>query len=197
MVIYILGAIGAVILVVFAVVVIRQTFIGLQMLKATIHDPSTNDDGLAVGSFTDLLEKACSNITVYDDGNKMKGSVYMQQEVVDAVKKKLRDVPNFTMRCYFNYDENDTLFRQTFDSEPRVNIRTRKGTRPDDTHYKIIDDGRMAYLSQHRQGVSKRAFQVVDCTGVNKLALKSVTDSLLGAYKKDIKQKFSSARLAP
>ncbi len=194
MVIYILGTIGAGILVVFAVLVIRQTFIGVQILKATIRDPKTNDDDIAVGRFTDLLEKACSNMMVYDDGNKMEGSVYMQREFVDAVKKKLRDVPDFTMRCYFNYDENDTLFREAFDGHDRVDIRTRpnEDARPNDTHYKIIDDGRMAYLSQHGDGSSEREFQVVDCTRVSKFALKSVTDSLLGEYKKDIKQKFQS-----
>jgi hypothetical protein len=190
-----LGVIGAAILLVFAVLVIRQTFIGVQILKATIQEPSTNNDDLAVGSFTDLLEKARSDMMVYDDGNEMEGSVYMQQEVIDAVKKKLRDAPNFIIRCYFNCDEKDTLFRQAFDSEKRVEIRTGTGTRPDDTHYKIIDDGRLAYLSQHGHGDSERKFQVVDCTGVNPLVLKIVTDSLLGEYKKDIEKKFPS-RLA-
>ena len=187
-----LGIIGAVLLAVCTAVMIRLTVIGLQMLKATIHAPSTNDDDLAVDSFTDLLEKAGLNMTVYDDGNNMEGSIYTKQEVVDAVKKKLSNVPSFTMRCYFNYDEKDILFRKTFDGEARVDIRTRGGTRPDDTHYKIIDAGRMAYLSQHGHGSRQRKFQVVDCTSVSKFALKSVTDNILGEYKKDIEQKFPS-----
>ena len=187
-----LGVIGVVLLAVCTAVMIKQTFIGLQRLKATIHDPSTNDDELAVGSFTDLLEEARLNMTVYDDGNDMEGSIYTKQEVVDAVKEKLSNVPSFTMRCYFNYDEKDILFRKTFDGEARVDIRTRKGARPDDTHYKIIDDGRMAYLSQHGHGSRQRKFQVVDCTRVSKFALKSVTDNILGEYKKDIEQKFPS-----
>lgn len=186
-----LGAIGLLIFVGVAVV-IWHAFIMFQMLNAIIHDPQTNDDDFAIGKFTDLLEQAQSNMTVYDDGNKMEGSLYMQQEVVDAIEQKLHDVPSFTLRCYFNCDDPSTLFRQAFDSEDRVDIRIGTGERPDYTHYKIIDDGRMAYLSQHRHGESKRKFQVIDCTGVNRRALKRVTDSLLGKYKKDIKQKFQS-----
>ena len=187
---YILGVIGIIV----TLKVIQMTFIGLQMLKTAVCDPSTNDDGLAVESFTDLLERARSNMTVYDDGNDMKGPIYMQQEVIDAVKEKLENNKRFSLRCYFNCNE-PTLFRKEFDSYSKVDIKTRPSgdTRPDDTHYKIIDNGRMAYLSRHEHGSKKREFQVVDCTRVNRFALEGVTDELLGEYKVDIKQKFPSA----
>ena len=193
-VIYILGVIGAVILVVCAVSVIWRAFIVFQMLKVTIHNPNTNDDDIAVKRFMDLLDRAHENMAVYDDGNKMKRSVYMQQPFVDAVKKKLADEPNFTMRCYFNFKE-DTLFSETFHNEPRVSIRTGEytpETRPNDTHYKIIDDGRMAYLSRHKHDSSDRQFQIIDCTQVGKSAFKSVTNKLLGEYMTDIEEKFAS-----
>ena len=192
---YILGTIGAGIFVGCAVSVIRQALFVFQMLKATRHAPSTNDDHLAVDSFTTLLGQADANMTVYDDGNQMDGSLYMDEEVVEAVKKKLHNVPAFRMFCYFNYNEPDTLFRQAFDNHDQVEIRTRPDghDRPDDTHYKIIDDGRMAYLSQHSHGATDRKFQMVDCTGVKESMFEDVTDSLLGAYKRDIAQKFPSA----
>ncbi len=191
--VYILGGIiGGVLVVAGVAVVIWFAFIMFQTLNAIIYAPQTNDDSFAIGKFTDLLGRAQSNMTVYDDGNKMEGSLYMQQEVVEAVKKKLHDVPNFTMRCYFNFNEPTTLFRQTFDDDDRVTIQTRPTgeARPDDTHYKIIDGGKIAYLSQHEQGESKRKFQVIDCTRVRPWAFERVTDSLLGKYKKDMELKF-------
>ena len=189
-----IGIAGAALLVVCTAIMIRHIFIGSQMLKATIHPSDSNDDDRAIVRFTELLEQAHSKMTVYDDGNKMDGSIYMNEEVVDAVKKKLDNELGFTMHCYFNYDENDTLFRQTFDDHDRVDIRTRpnEDARPNDTHYKIIDDGRMAYLSRHDDGSSEREFQVIDCTRISKSALKGVTDRLLGEYKTDIAQKFPS-----
>ena len=183
------------ILAIGAAIMIRQVFITSQRLKAIIHEPSINDDDRAVGSFKELLAQAHSNMMIYDDGNKMKGSIYMNKEVVHAIEEKLRDMPDFTMRCYFNHDENDTLFRKAFNDHDRVDIRTRSDEdRPDDTHYKIIDGGRMAYLSRHEHGSSKRKFQVIDCRRVSESAFKDMTDSLLGEYKKDIEQKFPSQR---
>ena len=195
----ILGTIGTSILIVGAVFMIWKALIGAQMLRVTIHDPSTNDDNFAVAKFANLLEQAKTKMVVYDDGNEMAGSAYMQRSLIEAVQQKLHDNSIFTMYCYFNYDEPDTLFRQTFDNEPRVDIRTgghTPETRPSGIHYKIIDDGRMAYLSQHGHGDSERKFQLIDCTEVSEWALKSVTNSLLGEYKKDIKKKFAPSRLA-
>ena len=179
-------------LVIVAVLVINQIRIGSQILKTVIHEPRTNDDLFAIRQFTTLLERAHSNMAVYDDGDKMEESIYMQQEVVEAIKKKLDTVPDFTLRCYFNDNAPDTLFRQTFDGHDRVDIRMRPDgdIRPNDTHYKIIDDGLMAYLSQHGHGIRERKFQVIDCTRVNPSKLQVVTNSLLGEYKQDIKQKF-------
>ena len=188
--------IGAVFVLGGAVMMVREIRNTSKKLKAVIHEPSTNDDDRAVVNFTDLLEKAHSNMVVYDDGDNTERSIYMQEGVVEAVKKKLDDVPEFTMYCYFNNQEaRDTLFCKAFDGHyDRVDIQTRPNgeIRPDDTHYKIIDGGRMAYLSRHEHGSSKREFQVIDCTRVSDSDLKEMTDSLLGEYKQDIERKFPS-----
>lgn len=191
MVVYILGALGAVILAVCVWIMVREIRITSKRLKAIIHEPSISDDDRAVSSFTDLLEQAHSNMTIYDDGGDNGGSIYMKEEVVEAVRKKLHDMPEFTIRCYFNLN-NDTLFRQAFNDADRVEIQTGTGERPDDTHYKIIDDGRMAYLSRHGLGSSERKFQIIDCTRVDESDFKDMTNSLLGEYKQDIERKFSS-----
>ena len=189
MFVYIIGVIGAVLLVVCAGIMIREIRTTSRRLKAIIHEPGINDDDRAVSSFTDLLEQARCNMTIYDDGDDTEGSIYMNPEVVATIGKKLHAVPNFKMRCYFNLD-NSTLFRERFNNESQVKILTGTGTRPDDTHYKIIDDGRMAYLSRHERGSRKREFQIIDCTRVDESELEDMTDSLLGEYKQDIEQKF-------
>ena len=191
MVVYILGAIGTVLLAVCASIMMREVHITSKRLKAIIHEPSINDDDRAVSSFTDLLEQAHSKMMIYDDGDRNDGSIYMKREVVEAVEKKLADEPNFKIRCYFNLD-NNTLFRKAFNDADQVEIQVGTGERPDDTHYKIIDDGRMAYLSRHGLGSSERKFQIIDCTRVDESELEDMTDSLLGEYKRDIERKFSS-----
>ena len=192
MVVYILGAIGTVLLAVCVWIMVREIRITSKRLKAIIHEPSINDDDRAVSSFTDLLEQAHSKMMIYDDGDDNDGSIYMKREVVEAVEKKLADKPNFKIRCYFNLD-NNTLFRKAFNDADQVEIQVGTGERPDDTHYKIIDDGRMAYLSRHGLGSSERKFQIIDCTRVDESELEDMTDSLLGEYKRDIERKFSSS----
>jgi len=194
--VYIIGTVGGLLLTAYAAKLAKDVFITSQRKRAAIREDG-NDDNRAVESFIDLLAQAHSEMTIYDDGNRMPGSIYMNGKVIEAIKNKLDAEPGFIMRCYFNYDIADTLFRQTFDhDEPRIEIRSggyTPETRPPNTHYKIIDGGRMAYLSQHGHDSSERKFQLVDCTKVNRLALRHVTDELLGEYKEDMKQKFLSA----
>ena len=189
-----IGAIGAILLTIGTGIMLKRVFLTSRKLKAIIHEPSTNDDERAIGSFTTLLEQAHSNMMIYDDGGAMDGSIYMNEEVVKTIKKKLDTEPDFIIQCYFNEDDGSTLFRREFDGHNRVTIQTRPDgdARPDDTHYKIIDGGRMAYLSRHKSGSSQRKFQVIDCTRVVESDFTDMTDSLLGEYKKDIARKFSS-----
>ena len=156
---------------------------------------ATNDNDKAVQHFIDLLNEAKKKMTIYDDGNDMDGSAYKDTEVIDAVRRKLDQNPGFEMQCFFNYD-HDLPFRKAFDNHPRVDIRTGGGLGDRDVHYKIIDDGKKAYLSRHDLGDSNRSFKQIDCTEVPERHLKYVTDAILGEYKEDIERKFSSSNTA-
>lgn len=44
-----------------------------------------NSDKAAVENFLALLEEAKESMVVYDDGNKMEGSIYQNDRVIEAV----------------------------------------------------------------------------------------------------------------
>ena len=155
-----------------------------------------SDDPVATEYFIDLLDEAQEKMTIYDDGNDMAGSIYNDPKVIATVQRKLKQNKDFKIQCFFNFD-HDLLFRQAFGNHSRVDIRIRTGDNvaEDDVHYKIIDDGRKAYLSRHKLGASERSIRWIDCTRVQR-HLEHVTDEVLGEYKKDIERKFGPSNTA-
>ena len=149
-----------------------------------------DDDSVAVKHFLDLLSAAKESMIVYDDGNDMRGSVYRDSQVIEAVRKKLDECPGFEMRCLFNYDD-DLPFKQAFKSEPRIVIRTRDRMRGvQDTHYKIIDGGRQAYLSRHVPGASTRKYKMIDFSDVPERRVARAARFVLGEYQRDFARGF-------
>lgn len=153
-----------------------------------------NDDPAATEYFVGLLDEAKEKMTIYDDGNDMAGSIYNDPEVIAAVQGKLEQNADFKIQCFFNFD-HDLRFRQVFGDHPQVDIRTGDNAAANDVHYKIIDDGRKAYLSRHELGHSERSIRWIDCTRVQR-DLGHVTDEVLGEYKKDIARKFGPPNAA-
>ncbi len=153
-----------------------------------------NDDPAATEYFIDLLDEAQKKMTIYDDGNDMEESIYNNPKVIAAVQRKLGQNADFKIQCFFNFD-HDLLFKQTFGNHPQVDIRTGDNVAPKDVHYKIIDDGRKAYLSRHKLGANERSIRWIDCTRVQR-DLEHVTDEVLGEYKKDIERKFGPSNTA-
>ena len=68
------------------------------------------------------------------------------------MQRKLDQNADFKIQCFFNFD-HDLLFKQVFGNHPQVDIRTGDNVAANDVHYKIIDDGRKAYLSRHKLGL--------------------------------------------
>lgn len=156
---------------------------------------ATNDNDKAVQHFIGLLNEANEKMTIYDDGNDMDGSAYKDTRVIDAVRSKLAQNPDFEMQCFFNFDHN-LPFMKAFGNHPRVHIRTGDGLEARDVHYKIIDDGKKAYLSRHDLSDSNRSFKQIDCTEVPERHFEYVTDTILGGYKRDFDSKFGSSNTA-
>ena len=118
----------------------------------------TNSDSFASDVFISLVNDACHEMVVRDDGNRMRGSVYEDEHVIDAVRKKLESSPNFRMRCLFSC-EDETAFKRAFKNEKgRVLIRVAQPRH--DIHFKIIDGGRQGYISTHAQGQSRRSYRL-------------------------------------
>ena len=142
-----------------------------------------NSDKTAAENFLALLQDGKESMVVYDDGNKMEGSLYRDNAVIDAVRLKLSENPNFRLSCYFNFDD-DMPFTQAFEGHPRVRIVTGRGDRPDDdVHYKIIDGGLKAHISRHEVASKERRYRVIDCTRVPRRWRGHVADVLLESHK--------------
>ena len=172
---------------------IRTLYKAWPILDVTATN-AINDDLTATKYFIDLLDEAKEKMTIYDDGDDMAESIYNNPEVIVAVQGKLDQNADFKIQCFFNFD-HDLRFRQVFGNHPQVDIRTGDNVAANDVHYKIIDDGRKAYLSRHKLGASERRIRWIDCTKVRR-DLKHVTDEVLGEYKRDIEQKFGPPNTA-
>ena len=163
------------------VVAVRIIYRGWAFLQVSTTS-DWNSDHTAVEHFVALLNEAEKNMVVYDDGNKMEGSIYESQEIVEAVRQKLSENPHFRLSCYFNFGDS-TLFTEAFAGSPGVQIEVGQGDRPDDdVHYKIIDGGLKAHLSRHKLSSKKRRCKVIDCSNVPRRLMADVTGVLLQRY---------------
>ena len=160
---------------------IRTIYRGWAFLQVSTTSDSNSDEA-AVEQFITLLGEAERSMVVHDDGNKMDGSIYESEAVIDAVRQKLEKDQGFRLSCHFNF--GGTRFTKELGQCPAVRIKTGQGDRPaDDVHYKIIDCGRKAHLSSHRFNSKERRYKVIDCGNVPRRLMAHVTDVLLGRYK--------------
>ena len=121
-----------------------------------------NDNESAEQWFLDLLRQAKTEIVMYDDGDTSEGSLYQSETVVEAIRWKLAQNPEFRLSCVLNRCDGATLFEEKLTQHDQVVIRARR-TNPSRIHYKIIDN-RLAYVSCHRPGHAARNRTVIDCT---------------------------------
>lgn len=153
-----------------------------------------NDADTSKRYFLLLLSQARHTMIVYDDGDKVQDSVYYDDKVLQAIDQKLREDSDFRMQCLFNCPVPQPL-HERFEGQKRIDARTTgtgdKG--PRDTHLKIIDDGRMAYLTRHEFGSPTRPYELVDCLTVATWALRSVATRELGDCMEVFAQRFAQA----
>ena len=164
------------------IVAITILYRGLAFLQVST-EVAWNSDETAASNFLALLQDATESMVVYDDGNRMKGSIYEDERIIAAVRKKLSENPQFRLSCYFNFN-HEMPFTKAFRDHPHVRIVTGQGNRPsDDVHYKIIDKGLKAHISRHEFASQERRYRVIDCTRVPKRRRAYVADALLEPYK--------------
>ncbi len=146
-----------------------------------------NSDDFTASAFIDLVGKARGVMLVCDDGNEMSGSIYDSPEVVAAVKSKLDSDPQFGMRCMFSSNFK-TKFRLQFDCADyadRIKFATVEVRRT--IHFKIINDGREAYVSEHLEGERERRYTIY------RNLIGPARTQVLGSYMDDINRVFADA----
>lgn len=153
-------------------------------VSGIIASSGDNDDKRALESVLWLISEAQESLEIFDDGNKMDGSIYQEESLAKAVREKLAMAPGFRVICYFNAGE-ELSFREAFEDEDRVEIfaglEPDPRNRPPEVHYKIVDEGRIGYVSQHGYSGPEREFQQWDCRHFSGTKLKAKADIL---YKK-------------
>ena len=120
----------------------------------------TNSDKEARDMFLKLVRAARREIIIHDDGDDSPRSIYNNDEVLAAIRDQIKD-HDIQIRCLFN-DRSPglkllELAREYPDS---VEVSYMKGGRPPepDTHYKVVDGGKLVHLSQHKHGESERMY---------------------------------------
>jgi len=150
----------------------------------------TNENNLAKEIFSDLLNAAEKKLEIFDDGNKMEGSIYECKAVARQVKEKLENNPEFQVLCFFN-SKDKTYFKEEFDDNDQVTIRYTEEERGPEEHYKIVDDGRMVYVSQHELNESERNFRLYDLRDVEPEYFCDIVTLLFGEIRDKTHEKFN------
>ena len=127
------------------------------------EESGINTDEEASKIFIELLSQTRRQLDIHDDGNNFEGSIYNDQNVIEKLRERIGN-RNIKVRCLFNdADSHLELFKLARSKECRhsIEIWHLKGDRPErDTHYKIVDDGRLVHLSSHAHGASDRGYRL-------------------------------------
>lgn len=190
-----LGWTAAAVFTVCTVIMVWVLHRAFQYADVKVTSARVNDDDSVVSDFIELLDEAQVSKVLYDDGNNIEGILYNAPRVIDAVRSKLRDNPDFNLQCLFNCNE-DMPFRKELANEPGVDIRIRDDPGSEsEVHYQIIDRGVKAYLSRRERGSRERTLKIVDCTTVSRRHRSRVAECVLGKYTADFASAFSAAAM--
>ena len=147
-----------------------------------------NDDNMATKMFIRVLSAAKTSLVIRDDGDKIKGTVYEHDHVIDAMRRQLRQHDALQIQCLFNDREDLALVRRMSEEFPeRFQARYRSGPRPaGDIHYKIADDGLIGHLSAHGHQAPERSFKLLDCSATKPRTRRIVFGKYLRQFKRDM-----------
>lgn len=152
---------------VFTIVIlsVAGVVIILLMLKSSIYlyalrEGGINNDDRATETFRDLVQSMREEILIHDDGEQ--GSFYDDPEIVGLIKSRLQE--GCRVRCLFNHN-NPSLRLLEIQGQKNFEVQYTPKWFLDETnlHYKIVDGGRLVYLSRHRSD-GHREFELFDCS---------------------------------
>ena len=127
------------------------------------EESGLNTDEQATTMFIRLLNQTRRRIDIHDDGNDFAGSMYNSPEVIDALRDQIQE-RNIRVRCLFN-DADQPLellnLARTHEFGSHIEVWYLRGGRQEpDTHYKIVDGGRLVHLSRHARGAGERGYRL-------------------------------------
>lgn len=127
------------------------------------EESGLNTDEQATTMFIGLLNQTRRRIDIHDDGNDFSDSMYNSPEVIGALREQIQE-RNIKVRCLFN-DADQPLellnLARTDEFASRIEVWYLRGGRQEpDTHYKIVDGGRLVHLSRHARGAGERGYRL-------------------------------------
>lgn len=120
-----------------------------------------NTDEKAVEVYVRLISNAKKSVTIFDDGDNSSKSVYNSEDVISAIRAQIQKYPDLKIRCLFNNKNDEIKLAQLADNEFKKNVKIWYSEKPreeNETHYKIVDGGKIVHLSAHRYKEIERAF---------------------------------------
>ena len=118
------------------------------------EEVGVNSDDHAKDTFIRMVNETNSLMVIHDDGNDFEDSIYNNEEVISALRDRLRKKRKARVKCLFNFPNQSLKFLELArldEFRERIEIWYRAGGRPcKDIHYKIVDGGKMVYLSEHK-----------------------------------------------
>ena len=151
-----------------------------------------NDEEDAIRHFLAVLDRAERELLVHDDGDQTNGSLYDDENTVEAVRERLQTCPNLKIRCLLNFKADVRMAALSEEYGVRFQVRYLHQRPIDDVHFKIADGGKMAYLSVHPRGVTERQGQIIEDLG----AREYVRKRRLGGLIDDFNEGFAKAHAA-
>lgn len=147
-----------------------------------------NDDEAAADMFIRVLSAAKESVVIHDNGDRIDGTVYEDERVINAVRQQLEKHQALKIRCLFNDREELALVQRIGAAYPdRFHAFYRCGPRPvGDVHYKIADGGVLGHLSAHGHRQPERSFKLLDCTQAKPRTRRSVFGKYLKQFERDV-----------
>ena len=132
------------------------------------RESGENNEQSVKNEFLDVLSNSKRTLIVHDDGDDVPSSVYNDEEVLTAIKRRLDENRKLTIEILFNFNSRLKIY-ELAEKHDRLSIRSLNMSldqRPEhDVHYKIADDGKYAYLSLHAPGARTESLNHINVRG--------------------------------
>ncbi|MCY4094539.1 MAG: hypothetical protein OXG05_05350 [Gammaproteobacteria bacterium] len=110
-----------------------------------------------------MVSQARTSLIIHDDGDCNDRTFYNDDEVIEAFRQRLNSSKFLKIKCLFNVEQSIKFTNLANEFRNRVKIwyvKDGDNRLDDEIHYKIVDGGRMMYLSMHDMGEDEREYEL-------------------------------------